>query len=168
MPDADPAWLPPRVCLNDFDGNVGEYLDALYNRFCDDWIHHPPAAFRGKRLGLKRHPLFQGREATFWHFITEGAVEAERLHNLRRCECIGWPRAMLDAVGTDRVRCWDQPGRGAGNDTRVAIALLDFSYLLVLSERTDYVLPWTAYCVDQFHQRQKLREEWKAVTGSNG
>ncbi|MNH30689.1 hypothetical protein D3C79_909980 [compost metagenome] len=45
-----------------------------------------------KRLGLKRHPVIQGKEATFWHMISEGNDEAERLPDLRRCERIRWPR----------------------------------------------------------------------------
>lgn len=42
------------------------------------------------------------------------------------------------------------------------IALGDFSYVVVLADRGDYVLLWTAYCVEMEHRRQKLRREYEA------
>jgi len=53
----------------------------------------------GKRLGLKRHPMTQNKEATFWHMIQEGSVESERIPDIRRCERIRWPRPSVAVVG---------------------------------------------------------------------
>jgi hypothetical protein len=44
-------------------------------------------------------------------------------------------------------------------DQRIVIALADFSYVVVLADRREYVLLWTAYCVEHEHRRAKLRKE---------
>jgi hypothetical protein len=43
---------------------------------------------RGTRLGLKRSPLTQGREVTFWHMISAGKVESERTPEWRRASAL--------------------------------------------------------------------------------
>jgi hypothetical protein len=42
------------------------------------------------------------------------------------------------------------------------LALSDFSYLVILADRREYVLPQTAFCVDREHQREKLESRWRA------
>lgn len=157
--DGDLSWLPDLVTLDQYGGDWGVYLDVLYEGFCEDFIHSRPRDFRGKPFRLKRHPMFEGKEATFWHFISEGKIESERLPDLRRCERLRWPRAMIDVADTAQVRVWEQQGR---REPRVAIALPDFSYLVIVTERSDYVLPWTAFYVQYAHRRDTLRREYEA------
>lgn len=157
---ADPAWLPPLV---EFDWNrYAESIDRAYAVFWADFgdpVTRP--AFQTRRLGLKRHPELEGKSATFWHFVTEGSEEATRTPVRERLERIGWPRAMISEAGgvPPRVRVWSTR-RGAA--VRWLIALEDFSYVVVLDDRQEYLLPWTAYPVVHEHQRQKLRREWDA------
>lgn len=97
--------------------------------------------------------------------VSEGKVEADRTPDLRRCERIGWPRPLIEELaavlaGAGRVRCWCEDRKGA---KRIIIAMADFSYALVLDDRGDYVLPWTAYAVERDHQRQKLEKAWTAA-----
>ena len=40
--------------------------------------------------------------------------------------------------------------------------LPDFSYIVVVADRDEYVLPWTAFCVERPHQQHKLRKEYEA------
>lgn len=49
----------------------------------------------------------------------------------------------------------------AGDKDRVVIALADFSYVVVLADRGEYVILWTAYCVEHEHRRGKLRKEYE-------
>ncbi|MBV5305008.1 MAG: hypothetical protein JZU70_12590 [Chlorobium sp.] len=35
------------------------------------------------------------------------------------------------------------------------------NYLVVLAERGDDILPWTAYLVEQPHQQRKLQKEYE-------
>lgn len=64
-------WLPPLVFFDDYHGDWEKYLTAIYKYFKEDFINTKPK-FRGKQLGLKRHPVTSGKEATFWHMISEG------------------------------------------------------------------------------------------------
>jgi hypothetical protein len=157
-------WLPPLVFLEDCDGDWPTYEDVLYRWFRNDFVESTPQ-WPGKRVGLKRHPMSRGKEATFWHFIQEGKVEDDRTPDLRRCERIRWPRPIMEAFprgvasSNARIRYWRNR---RGTETRFVLALPDFSYVVIVADRGEYVLPWTAYCVEREHQRQKLRREFEA------
>ena len=156
-------WLPPLVLLEDHDGDWELYEEALYEHFCNDFVRSRPE-FLGKRVGLKRHPLEKGKEATFWHLISEGAVENERIPDMRRCERIRWPRPIIHGCRSTGVKVWRQQRNG---ETRIAIALSDFTYVVILAERSgengSYHLPWTAFCVERERQRLKFQREWEAA-----
>ena len=160
-------WLPDLVRFEDSSGDWATYLDALYRFFTADFIHSKPR-WPGKRVALKRYPEYQGKAATFWHMIPEGGTEDERIPDFRRCERIRWPRPIMEAFPNrmpdrnDRVSWWKSK---RGSDERIVLALADFSYLVVVAERADFVMPWTAYSVAHEHRRGKLRREheeyWK-------
>ena len=151
----DLSWLPPLLSHHEA-GSV----DDLYAHFRRDFIVTAPTLL-GKPFGMKRHPMRDGREATFWHLISTGTDESNRQIDHQRCRRICWPRALIDAVGSSRVLWW-RTSRGA--DRRIAIALPDFSYVVIVSERHGYVLLWTAYYVHQPHRRRKLQREYDAAT----
>lgn len=165
MTEPEDGWLPALVLLDDHGGDWGHYLDAIYEVFLHGWINQPPASFDGKRVSVKRHPEIQGRSATFWHLISEGSTESERTPDLRRCERIRWPRPITDAIDGGRLRCWKTTRKG---EQRYVLALPDFSYVVVIADRRSYVLPWTAYCVEQEHRRMKLAKEYAAAKSGNG
>jgi len=86
------------------------------------------------------------------------------LPDLRRCERIRWPRAIIDALGTHRVAAWANERRG---DRRVVIALPDFTYAVILADRGDYIMLWTAYSVDAAYRRKQMRAEWERSGGED-
>jgi hypothetical protein len=49
---------------------------------------------------------------------------------------------------------WEEEDAGRGE--KVLLALPNFSYLLVVDRRGQYVLPWTACPVEQSHAHRKL------------
>lgn len=152
-----PGWLPPLVLFGDYAGDWTRYLEALYAHFCRDFVQSKPE-FGGVPLALKRHPVIDGKEATFWHFISEGDDEAERLPDMRRCERIRWPRPVIEATGAPDVKVWREP---RGGETRIHLWVESAEYLVVLAERKGYLLPWTAYPVEREHQKEKLRKRWE-------
>ncbi len=156
--DEDVFVLPSLVLMQEYENNWEQYLDAIYRLFCRDFVH-PKPKFEQKPFRLKRHPLQQGKEATFWHIISEGEVESERVPDLRRCERILWPRVIIENMASNNVKCWRNERKGEG---RIVIATLDFSYVVILADRGAYVLLWTAYCVERTHQRRKLQREYEA------
>lgn len=157
------TWLPALFLLEESNGDWGGYLDRLYGQFDADFIRSSPN-WPGKRVGHKRYPEYAGKSATFWHFISEGEDEAERLPDFRRCERIAWPRPMMDEFDEaplDTTGCrvlWWKERRGSKD--RYLLALNDFSYVVVVDDRGDYVLPWTAYYVEQPHRQRKLQKRW--------
>lgn len=153
-----PTWLPPLLLLSECDGDPTRYLEAVYAAFKKDFVDSSPH-FRKQRIGLKRHPVIDGKEATFWHLISEGKDEANRLPDMRRCERIRWPRPMIEAEEWSAVHCWSGMRKG---EQRVYLALMDYSYLVVLAVRNGYFILWTAFCVEQQHQRRKLQQEHAA------
>jgi hypothetical protein len=150
--------LPPLILFTDYGNDWNIYVEALYNFFCQDFVISRPN-FANKRFALKRHPIIAGKEATFWHIITEGKIEDQRTPDLRRCERIRWPRPIIEAFASYQVKCWKNKRK---SEDRILIALEDFSYVVVLADRGEYILLWTAYCIHHSHQREKLRREYEA------
>lgn len=153
-----PCWLPPLVLFEEFRGNWNAYLDAIYAFFRQDFVENKPT-FRGRRLGLKRHPLSHGKEATFWHMIQEGESEEERAPDLRRCERIRWPKPIIEHDAENAVKVWRNK---RGSEERVCLWFQQENYLVILADRGAYILPWTAYLVEQPHRQRKLQKEYEA------
>jgi hypothetical protein len=158
-----PDWLPPLVLLADYGGDWFRYVAALYAFFKQDFVDSQPV-FEGVSLALKCHPMSQGKEATFWHLISEGGEEEERLPDLRRCERIRWPRPITEHSTDALIKVWENKRRG---ETRVCLWLECCEYLVVLARRRGYVLLWTAYLVTRSHQKQKLQKEYEAYKKAN-
>jgi hypothetical protein len=150
-------WLPGLVLLGDCEGDWQRYLNALYEFFKKDFVESQPI-FEGKRLGLKRHPMSNGKEATFWHMISEGNEEEERIPDLRRCERIRWPRPIIENSRNSVVKVWKNIRE---REARVCLWLEPQEYLVVLASRKGYILLWTAYVVDQPHRKRKLQKEFE-------
>jgi len=149
-------WLPPLLLLEDFGGNWERYFAAVYAVFAADFVDNKPT-YQGKRLVLKRHPEYDGKSATFWHMISTGTNEAERIPDIRRCERMRWPKPIIENVQSPDVKVWTEK-RGSNN--RVHLWCEEEGYLVVLDDRIDYLLPWTAYFVEQQHERNKLNKRW--------
>lgn len=152
-----PHWLPPLILFNDYGGNWDAYLEALYAWFKRDFIDSKPV-FQGRRLGLKRHPMDQGKEATFWHMIQEGRNEEERTPDFRRCERIRWPKPIIEHDKDQAIKVWRNL---RGREVRVCLWFERENYLVILTDRGDYILPWTAYLVEQPHRQRKLQKEFE-------
>jgi hypothetical protein len=153
-----PNWLPPLVLLQDYNGNWERYLDSLYDFFKKDFVDNRPS-YRGVRLALKRHPVIEGKEATFWHLISEGRTEEGRVPDIRRCERIRWPRPIIEKGSEPPLKIWENERRG---ERRICLWLEACEYLVILAERSGYLLLWTAYLATLPHQKRKLQKEYEA------
>lgn len=155
-------WLPDYIEFNTY-GNWDTYLEVIHEQFLNDFIRSSPT-WPGKRFSLKRHPEYEGKSATFWHMISEGSIEVDRTPDFRRCECIAWPRPMIDRFPnqrpseTDPILWWGNTRR---REQRILLALPDFSYVVIMADRGDYIMPWTAYPVERAHQQRKLEREYE-------
>ncbi|MDI6773008.1 MAG: hypothetical protein QME77_10550 [bacterium] len=158
--DVNAGWLPDLILLEEHEGDWSRYLGAIYEHFCADFVRSRPA-FDGKQVSIKEYPRLDGKEFCFWHLISEGSSEEERVPELRRCERIRWPRPIIEVFPDPiRIRTWY--GR-RGDQIRVVISLSDFSYVVVLIPRRSHVLLLTAYPVEREHRKTKLRKEYEGA-----
>jgi hypothetical protein len=163
-----PEWLPALVLLTDHGGDWDRYLAAIYAYFSQDFVNSQPV-FRGRPLRLKRHPMSLGKEATFWHMVSEGEDEENRKIDFRRCERIRWPRPVIENSIAGGVKVWENVRRTTkGPEIRICLWLEAHEYLVILADRKEYLLPWTAYVVDRPHQKRKLQNEFDAYLKSKG
>ncbi|TEU30458.1 hypothetical protein [Alkanindiges illinoisensis] len=157
-------WLPELLLFKDSNGVWSDYLEKLHQQFILDFVHSVPQ-WENKRVALKRHPEYDGKSATFWHMISTGDDEAERTPDFRRCERIAWVRCMMDHFsetphGVASQVVWWKEKRGA-KEWRYVLSLSDFSYMVIVADRGNYVLPWTAYYVEHEHQRKRYKKKWQ-------
>lgn len=149
--------LPEIIELNEFNGNYAEYNEAVYNIFKDDFVFHKPI-YRGKKLSLKAHPIVDGKEYTYYHFTHSGKIETERIPDIRRMERIGYPKPCIDNSESEELKVWRNL---RGTKERILILHEEERYLIVLEDRKDYILPWTAFYIDYPHQMRKYLKEYE-------
>jgi len=153
--------LPKLIELSKFGGDWEKFIDAIYLVFKSDFVESRPI-FRGQRLKLKKYPLVDGKEYTFYHFTHSGDNESERSPDLRRCERIGWPKVLIENCDSFGLKVWEQERR---NEKRICIWLQfasDPDYIVILAERKGYLLPWTAFLLTENHEKRKKQREYEA------
>lgn len=150
--------LPEKIILDDYQGDWQKFENAVYQAFYNDFVLTKPI-YRNIRLGLKKNPLIDGKEYTFYHFITEGKNENQRIQMEDRMERIRWPKPIIENSYDQSLLVWKNK---RGNETRILLWHQQSEYLVVLSERTGYILPWTAYPVTENNRKNKLRKEYEA------
>lgn len=149
--------LPGLIELSQFGGNFASYLEAVYEIFVNDFVRNRPT-FRGIRLGLKRHPVTDGKEATFWHMTSEGEDEQNRLPDLRRLERIKWPAFIINKSEHPYLKVWENT---RGTKTNILILHEHENYVVILRKVNDYLLPWTAYLIEYNSRKRKFIKEYE-------
>lgn len=158
-------WLPPLCRFEEFDNDWQRYEDHLYSLFRRDFIVSPPRV-AGQIVQINTAPYEKGKEEGFWHLVTEdqevmqdGTVHTARLPELRRCERICWPGAILREGEGERVVVWRER---RPDGLRLVHALPDFSYLVALSVRGGGKLFLaTAFPVELKWRRDRLRKQYE-------
>jgi hypothetical protein len=155
-----PDWLPPLLRLTEYGGDWNRYINEVFAIFHRDFIQSQPR-FQGCWVRCRRDPLYNGKEAGFWHCVQEGADEQWRMPDLRRCERIEWVRAVIEHCGGPGVDHWTNR---RGSDIRHLLWCME-EFLIVLGERTRkrdgfrYFQLITAYCTPEEHSKRRLRAE---------
>lgn len=157
----NPSWLPRLILLSDYEGDWYGYVNAIYKRFEEDLLTNQPR-YNEKWVRCRRDPIYDGKYAGFWHCVSEGKDEVNRTPDLRRCERIGWVRAVIvNADSASEVHSWKNERQGEVRN------LLWFreEYLVVLAERTrnrdgfQYLQLITAHHTPEESRKRKLRAE---------
>lgn len=157
------TWLPPLLDFASCNGEAGRIVDATYVVFREEFVPVIPP-FQGQSVTIAPNPRRDGKERTFWHLITKGDVEDLRHLDVERCSRMRWPRALMTRCPAskpstnDEVIWWKNR---RDHEERILIALNDFSYVVVLANRTRYLLIWTAYPVEFGHRKNSMRREYE-------
>ena len=149
--------LPAKIAYDDFDGDFVSFLESVYAIFKRDFVDSKPF-FRGVRIALKKYPLVMGKEYTFYHITHEGKDEQNRVPSIPRMECIPYPRYLIERSEHPYLKVWTNIRK---NEERILIYHERAEYLVVLANRGNYILLWTAYVVDKPHMRRKLMKEYE-------
>jgi hypothetical protein len=94
-------------------------------------------------------------------YVWTGNVEDERIPDMRRMERIAWPRPMIDNSEHNYLKVWRNVRRGQGGTKNRILILHELEcYLVVLEDRGDYILPWTAYYLRNSKELGKKIKEY--------
>lgn len=144
-----------------FTGDWESYVEDLYRIYCDE-IVNANLTFQGRRISCQYRPESNGKHFGFWHVVSDGKVEEERIPDMRRCECIRWIPWIIRNASDKKVSCWENQ---RGTNTHVVLWLEEHDFCVILSKRYDYFLLKTAYTVAGHRKKTFLKERaefWEA------
>jgi len=149
--------LPDIILLDDFNGAWNEYVEALYNRFKQDFVIKKPT-FLGKNVDIIHEKFYQNKERSFWHIISTGGTDDDRLPDMERCEKIGWAKALiLDDGNCSDYKLWIRYCDKSKRD-RYYIMCAENNYLVILEDRNSHFKIITAYCVEEYMVKKYLAD----------
>lgn len=144
-----------------FSGDWRDYVEELYKVY-ERQIVQGKLEFLGLPVKTQYRPPSQGKGFGFWHVISEGQEEAERIPDFRRCERISWIAWVIRNVGIDSRISWWKNKRGS--NTHVVLWVEEEDFAVILAERNGYYLLKTAYCTTE-HRRESMRRERERYKG---
>lgn len=160
MNDQIPDWLPDLILLENYKGDWKAFINAVYQSFHKDFVNTRPF-FEELPLFARYHPSYEEKGAAFWHLISEGNIECDRIPDLRRCERIRWPRPIIEKANSEDVKIWEtyRPWKGQ-QQRRINFSIYNFGYIVVIAENSRGFDLVTAYCVEKTSRKEKLRNEF--------
>lgn len=97
-------WLPELMPCDNW-ADFASYEEKLYQIFSMDFIQTQPQ-FKNKPVIIRRHPMVDDREQTFFHVITkDDSSKNDRFLDPKRCERIRWIRAFIENYDCDPTKC---------------------------------------------------------------
>ena len=153
--------IPSRIMQADYAGDYSVYQNAVYQLYLKTFSEKQ-FYYNGKPIHEKLQPKVSGMSCTFWHIVSSGADEEHKLPDFNRYETVAWPGFILEYClsNCSSVLQWKNTRSTTKRIAkRVLLFCPEIDYLVVLEEREDYYLFWTAYPVNHEHVRNKLMKE---------
>ena len=148
------TWLPPIIKLETFSGDWDKYYKNLYEKFVNDFIEKP-LYFNNKIVQVRINPKQNNYEHAFIHLTCEtmkdGITLNDRIPDLRRCERIGWNRAIINnypctnsCKNCDKILYYEEYYK---NTIRISLLFYDVRFKVILEQRENYYLLITGYYI---------------------
>ncbi len=152
--------LPSRINFSLFRGDISAYYDALYKIFKRDFIDNE-VTYLGKRVDIIHEKYFEGRERSFWHLISEGGHDEERIVYNVRSSYVPYAKALIMDTVADcpDYKTWVKFHDRSGKN-RHYIWCCRENYLVILEDRNAFFKLITAYPVEEY-KIKKYENEYK-------
>lgn len=155
MKSPTPDWLEPLALLENFEGDVSEYIPYIFSIFERDFIKNKPN-FNGSKVFHDKKDD-GGKPSAFVHITTEkSTITNQRELCLRRCERISWIKAIIEHADDPLVLVWEKEQKTSKKRTvRTYLFLEQEDFLVILQEIKygHYII--TAIYVDNQNQKMK-------------
>lgn len=153
MNGCEKDYIPSKIELSLFHGDVNAYTEALYKIFKRDFIENE-LYYQGKKVEIIHEQYYNGKERSFWHIISEGGKDEERTPISRRAETITWAKALIvEETDCEEYKSWIK-FHDKTNKFRHYIWCSAVNYLVILEDRGTYYKLITAY---QVHEKNIVR-----------
>lgn len=152
----------PIICtLDDVGGVWDDFEEVIYQVFKDDFIHSQ-SCFRGKNVAIINEKQYKNKERSFWHIVSEGKDDSNRLPNLRRCERVSWVKFLIEICESScsTVNVWTA-FHNKSKRNRIYIWCPRVDYIVVLEDRKCKYQLITAFVVTGKY-RSHFRDMYKA------
>jgi hypothetical protein len=159
-----PESLPSLIGMSDFGNDWDAYLEELYRIYLAE-IVNGKLLFNGLPIRVQFRPMSHGKGFGFWHLISEGKTEEDRVPDPRRCERVHWISWVIRNIEINKNIKWWKNKRGA--DIRVVLWHRDEKFVVVLAERKEYYLLRSAYPVNSRRERT-FQREWQEFWKKKG
>jgi hypothetical protein len=155
---------PLLILLLDYPSR-GEFLDAILKLFISDFVTNT-TKFRSQKIVLKKRPTnwLDGIEYdwTFHHIITKENQNNDDIREFSqdRAERIKFPKFYIDnhQSSLSNYKIWS---RTKNNETKYYISDTNYDYLVILSQRKNYIMLLSAFPIETNHYKYKLKKEYE-------
>lgn len=149
-----PLPLPDLVSFSKYN-NWDIYLNVLYEIYLielvDSGVH-----YSGLPIHYRFIPMTDGKGFGFWHLISEGKDEDDRIPALDRCERIRWIKWMiLEADSNTDIRHFETK---RGSSINVVLWNYVIHYAVILGKRSGYYVLITAFSTNPGRERSFMQD----------
>ncbi len=142
------ASMPSKLVPSLFGGNLNSYKEALYTIFKRDFIDND-VFYHGKKVDIIHEKLFEDKERSFWHIISEGKEDIHRTPITWRAEVLPWTRPLIQEDGTcPEYKEWKKYHDKTKRD-RYYIWCSAINFLVILEDRDTHFKLISAYPVHE-------------------
>ena len=146
--------------IYEFHGDWTTYVEELYDIYLDDIVNNRLLNFNNLPIKTRFKPMTEGKGYGFWHIISDGEEEDDRLPDMRRCESLPWVSYCISTAKKPPAPItWWRNKRGSNR--HIVILNEEEGFVVVLAERKDYYLLKTAYFPRSYRLKSMIKERDK-------